>query len=62
VCRRRRAPLPAQGWGSHRAASALARWGDKDVDIIVLCDGEADIVEVLQDALEEPCLDFAFRV
>jgi hypothetical protein len=33
-----------------------------DVDIIVVCDGEADVVEVLQDALEEPYLDFAFRV
>lgn len=34
----------------------------KDVDIIVVCDRETDIVEVLQDALEEPYLDFAFRV
>lgn len=34
----------------------------KDIDIVVIPDGEADIVELLQDALEEPYLDFAFRV
>ncbi len=34
----------------------------KDIDIIVVCDGSADIVEVLQDALAEPYLEFAFRV
>lgn len=34
----------------------------KDVDIIAVCDNDTDIVEALQDALEEPHLDFSFRV
>jgi hypothetical protein len=34
----------------------------KDVDIIVTPDRSADILEVLQEALEEPYLDFAFRL
>jgi len=34
----------------------------KDVDIIVACNGDAEIVEVLREALSEPHLDFSFRV
>jgi hypothetical protein len=34
----------------------------KDIDIIVIPDRNADILEVLQDALDEPYLDFAFRL
>lgn len=34
----------------------------KDVDVIVIPDGEVDIVDALADALQEPYLDFAFRV
>lgn len=34
----------------------------KDVDIIVVCDNDADLVEVLADALDEPHLGFGFRV
>jgi hypothetical protein len=40
----------------------------KDVDIIVICDGDGDgdgdvdIVDMSADALEEPYLDFAFRL
>jgi hypothetical protein len=34
----------------------------KDIDIIVIPDRSADILEVLQDALDEPYLDFAFRL
>ncbi len=34
----------------------------KDVDIIVIPDRDADILDVLQDALNEPYLDFAFRL
>jgi Nucleotidyl transferase AbiEii toxin, Type IV TA system len=34
----------------------------RDVDILVLTDEEADLIETLQDALEEPYLNFGFRI
>ena len=34
----------------------------KDIDIIVIPDGEAELIETLQDALEAPYLDFGFRL
>jgi hypothetical protein len=34
----------------------------KDIDIIVIPDGEADVVDALEDALADPYLDFAFRL
>lgn len=40
----------------------LSARATKDVDIIVIPDGDANIVDALVDALQEPYLDFAFRV
>jgi len=34
----------------------------KDIDIIVIPDGDADIVDALEDALAQPYLDFGFRL
>jgi len=34
----------------------------KDVDLIVVCEQREELVEVLRDALEQPYLDFGFRV
>ena len=34
----------------------------RDVDVLVLTEDEADLIDTLQDALEEPYLDFGFRI
>jgi hypothetical protein len=34
----------------------------RDVDTLVLSEDEADLIDILRDALEEPYLDFGFRI